>query len=286
MPLKINGETVADSVLDQEFSAIKAHFERQAKVSCCERDEEFRGYARENVIARVLLAQEARRRAGSISDEEITQTIARLMEEHGSPEAFYFNMGLSPDQEPLVRENVETSLAVDRLLAEVCGEESEPTESDLRRFYHDHIADYTTVEEVRASHIFKSLRRVEDRETIFRELCEVRESLLNGADFEEMARKHSDKPAEEIDLGFYKRGELMDEFEFITFSMRVGEISPVFGTPQSFHLAKVTGRKPATPKPFEEVRDQVREAFVMQRRTEKVRGFIQELKKTAQIETP
>ena len=34
--------------------------------------------------------------------------------------------------------------------------------------------------------------------------------------------------AEEIDLGFFKRGELMDEFEFVAFSMSIGEISPVF----------------------------------------------------------
>ena len=59
MPLTINGEPVDDGLLDAEFSQIKAHFERQANISCCERDDEFLGYAKENIIARVLLSQKA-----------------------------------------------------------------------------------------------------------------------------------------------------------------------------------------------------------------------------------
>ena len=55
MPLTINGETVPDDLLEQEFEGIKAHYERMGAMSCCSRDEEFRGYARENVIARVLI---------------------------------------------------------------------------------------------------------------------------------------------------------------------------------------------------------------------------------------
>ena len=51
MPLTINGETVDDGLLDAEFSQIKAHFEQQANISCCERDDEFMGYAKDNLIA-------------------------------------------------------------------------------------------------------------------------------------------------------------------------------------------------------------------------------------------
>ena len=59
MPLIINGESVPDGLVEQEFEGIKAHYERMGAMSCCERDPEFRGYARENVVARVLINQEA-----------------------------------------------------------------------------------------------------------------------------------------------------------------------------------------------------------------------------------
>ena len=61
MPLVIDGLTIGDDVIDQEFSAIKAHYESLGSISCCERDDEFRGYAHDNITFRALLTQEAQR---------------------------------------------------------------------------------------------------------------------------------------------------------------------------------------------------------------------------------
>src|SRR5688572_33494960 len=86
MALAINGERIDDAVLDGEFSGIKAYFESLGNVSCCERNDEFRGYARQNVIARVLLAQEAMRAHPPVPDAEVEEAIAKLKEEHGRSE--------------------------------------------------------------------------------------------------------------------------------------------------------------------------------------------------------
>ena len=40
MSLIINGETVPEEILDQEFSQIKSQYEQQENISCCERDPE------------------------------------------------------------------------------------------------------------------------------------------------------------------------------------------------------------------------------------------------------
>ena len=62
MPLIVNAQVIDDAVLDNEFSGIKAYNESLGNVSCCERDPEFREQAKQNVVGRVLLAQEAARR--------------------------------------------------------------------------------------------------------------------------------------------------------------------------------------------------------------------------------
>src|ERR1041384_1866223 len=98
MPLVINGEQIDDALLEQEFSAIKAHFESLGNVSCCERDEEFRGYARDNIVARVLLAQEAERTVAPLTDVEIDSAIEQLKAEHGGEEKFAAATGFSRDQ--------------------------------------------------------------------------------------------------------------------------------------------------------------------------------------------
>jgi parvulin-like peptidyl-prolyl isomerase len=284
MPLLINGQPIDDAVLDNEFAQIKAYFERLGNVSCCERDPEFRGYARQNVVGRVLLAQEAQRALPPTPAEEVEAALDKLKEEHGGEGRFLAMIGATPDQLDLVRKDLEAELRVRRLVDDLCAADAEPGEAELRRYYDEHLPLFMTAEEVRASHIMKAPNRGEQREQAYQELREVRNQLLAGADFDELARTHSDKAQDHIDLGFFKRGELAEEFELVAFSMEVGELSPVFASPFGFHVVKLTERKPSVPKPFDEVRDEVRQHLVDNRRQEKTKQLVERLQAAATIE--
>ena len=284
MPLVVNGQTIDDAVIEQEFSAIKAHYESLGSISCCERDDEFRGYARDNITFRALLTQEAQRTIAEPGAEKVTRAFDKLKGEHGGGDQFYASVGLSPEQDGLIQRDLSVNLQVESLRDSACQSLQAPTKAECRAYYEGNIEQFSDEDEVRASHIFKSVRETEKREAIFKALCEVRQRLVDGADFTELAREHSDKPAEEIDLGFFKRGELMDEFEIVTFSMKAGEVSPVFATQHGFHLAKVTERKAGQPKPFESVRADIESELTAQRQDAKLQQLVDELKKTAKIE--
>ena len=288
MALVVNGERIDDAVLDGEFSGIKAYFESLGNVSCCERNDEFRGYARENVVARVLLAQEALRSHPPVADDRVDEAIAKLVEEHGGEQRFAAAFGAGPEQTAVIRRDVETNLRVRTMLERLVASDPAPTDAELRAYYEQHLDAYKTAEEVRASHILKAPSRGEQREAAYQTLRDVRRQLLAGgggdADFDALARGHSDKAADHIDLGFFKRGELAEEFELVAFSMEVGEVSPVFVSPFGFHLVRLTERKPATPRPFEEVRDAVRDHLLQDRQQERTRQLVQELQARAVIE--
>ena len=66
--------------------------------------------------------------------------------------------------------------------------------------------------------------------------------------------------------------------------MDVGQISPVFLSPFGFHLIKLTDRKPAAARPFEEVRAEVEQRFRDSARDQRTKSLIEQLKKTAIIE--
>ena len=66
------------------------------------------------------------------------------------------------------------------------------------------------------------------------------------------AEEHRADEQQQINLGWFKRGEFMEEFETIAFSMGEGEISPVFTTQLGFHVCTVTGRNPSVARPFDE----------------------------------
>jgi parvulin-like peptidyl-prolyl isomerase len=281
--LIINGQQVQDGVVEGEFAQIKSYFERLGNVSCCERDEEFRGYARENVIARVLLSQEAARRFGRLPSDQVDAAMRKLEESHGGQACLLAALGAPLEDLELVRQDVEADLRVRRMIDALCDAAGSPDEQELRRYYAEHPTGFLTPEEMRASHILKSPRGIDERKKAHEVLRIVRQQLLAGADFEELARQHSDKASEHIDFGFFKRGELPEEVESVAFSSAVGEVSPIFLSAYGYHLIKVTDRKPPMPRPFEEVRSEIRDRLLAERRTEVTRKLAAELKERATI---
>lgn len=284
MAFIINDQKIGDEVLEEEFEAIKDHYQNLGEVVCCDRDEEFMGYARDNVINRVLLTQEATRRFGAPTNEEIDTMVSQLKEEHGGEANFYENTGFNPGDEPRIREKVAATLGVDRLLDEELGPDPDPTEADLKAHYESTIDRYLTEESVRVSQIFKEPTSHDDAKICYGELREVRERLLDGEDFFTVAKEFGDKPENEIDLGFLKMGETMPEIESIVFSLRTDEISPIVATHFGFHLFQVTDREAAEPVPFEQVREPVLEHYLNHTRETSINGFIDQLKSQSNIE--
>ena len=284
MGLIINGQRVDDSLLGAEFAGIKSYHERQGNVSCCERDEEFRGYARQNIIARVLLTQEAINTTPPPVADEIDRAFDKIKEEHGGEKRFYVNIGATPDQADQIRNDISINLRVEKMIDRLCVDQPEPTDDQLNAFYQQNLPSFMSPEEFRASHISKSPPRTEQRDELYNQFRQIRKQLLDGADFDEMARQHSDRGHDLIDLGFFSRGQLPEEFELVAFSMNIGEISPVFASGVGYHIVKVTGHKPAAAKPFEDVKSEVRTLLLQQRRQEKMRELVAKLQTTAKIE--
>ena len=283
MPLTINGESVPEDLLQQEFEGIKAHYERMGAMSCCGRDEEFRGYARENVTARVLINQEAERRFPDITPAQVEEALERLIEAEGGRSAFFAHAGLTEADEPMVRGEVASGLRVDLLMTEVWGSESLPDESAERAWHEAHAAEYLTAEEVHARHLFKQVEKVEDRAGIYELMRTLRREARSGADFTSLAITHTDKEDKQVDLGFFRRGEFMEEFDLIVFSLDEGEVSPVFASHWGFHLVQLVERRPPVAHPFEAVREDVRARLLAEHRSRTTRALVDRLKAAAVI---
>jgi len=285
MALTINGETIDDEIIEQEFRHIKSHFERTLQVACCERDPEFRNMAKDNIISRALLQQEARQRFPEVSDEEISTRLAKLIEQAGGEDQFYSNIGLPVHDESLVRDNVAGGVRLDKMLNTVYAPEPEPDEAALRAHYEDNLKVYLTEESIRVSHISISLGAAKSRSEVYEQMRGLRTTVLKAPEsFDDVAAQNNSSKDQTPDLGWFKRGEFMEEFEAIAFSMSVGEISPVFTTQLGFHICKLTDRQAPVPKPFEDIKDQARLRILEAYRDEKFNAFVEELKQVASVE--
>jgi len=128
----------------------------------------------------------------------------------------------------------------------------ELSEDELRAYFEEHKADYSTEEQIEASHIL--VATAEEAQAILDELA-------RGADFAELARTRSTdtgSAAQGGALGWFGRGVMAPEFEEAAFTLEVGETSGIVQTDFGFHIIRVTDRRAASEPEFEEVADRVR----------------------------
>lgn len=93
------------------------------------------------------------------------------------------------------------------------------------------------VTEVRASHILVSNMHQAEQ---------IRNDILQGTNtFEYYAKLYSKCPSGQNggDLGYFRRGQMVPQFEIVAFNLPVGEISKPVWTQFGWHLIKVTDRR-------------------------------------------
>jgi peptidyl-prolyl cis-trans isomerase C len=150
------------------------------------------------------------------------------------------------------------------------------SDEEARKFYDDRIKQVKTGTEIKASHI---LVKTEDLAK------EIYEKIAHGADFSEMAGKHSEDPGSKTKggtLGYFGKGQMVPAFETAAFQLEVGEISLPVKSRFGWHLIKVEDRRERKPPAFEAVKNQIVTALVRQKANE----LGKQLREGAQISYP
>jgi peptidyl-prolyl cis-trans isomerase SurA len=102
-------------------------------------------------------------------------------------------------------------------------------------------------EELEIYHIFRFPRAgTAMRDAITEKARRVLDSIRAGGDFADFARRYSEDAAtapDGGDLGFWKRGEFVPDFEEIVFSLKEGELSDIVETTRGFHIVRLDERR-------------------------------------------
>lgn len=99
-------------------------------------------------------------------------------------------------------------------------------------------------ESILASHILLMYRgsarstASRTKERAAEQIAQLKKELDEGADFEELARKHSDCPSSSRggDLGLFAPGQMVPAFDHAAFSLEVDELSDIVETEFGYHL--------------------------------------------------
>jgi peptidyl-prolyl cis-trans isomerase D len=158
--------------------------------------------------------------------------------------------------------------------------------ADIEREYNNNSEQYTTPEQVRASHILLKTEGKDDA-AVKSKAEELLKQARGGADFAELAKKNSEDEASAKnggDLDYFGRGRMVPEFDQAVFAMQPGQISDLVKTQYGYHIIKLVDKKNATTRPLAEVRQQLTDQLAYQRAQAQAADLAQNLEK--QISKP
>lgn len=184
-----------------------------------------------------------------ITDEDLESNYTTMMSSITS----YFNL---TEEEflkkfDLTSDYIKNSLEKEMIATEYLTENSEVTKKEAKNYYNKNKEDFF---EIRASHILIS-NTDENGEDVSdekkKENKELAEKILKrvqkGESIEDLALEYSDDTntaSNGGDLGFFSKGEMNENFEEASFSLKVGEVySKVVETPYGYHIIKKTGEQ-------------------------------------------
>lgn len=143
-------------------------------------------------------------------------------------------------------------------------------------------------DEIRVSHILK-LVQASSADTIAarQKMEEIRQEIINGKSFAEMAEKWSidtDSAKDGGSIGEYGEKDFPELFAPILKSLNVGEVSQVLENEGMFYMFTKTAEIPSRLMSFEEVRDQIKTVLSQQKQLQVYNEWIEQLKQENHVE--
>lgn len=145
------------------------------------------------------------------------------------------------------------------------------SETEARKFYEDYKENFKKPEMWRASHILVAT------ETGAKD---VLSELSKGKSFEELAKEKSvdATAARGGDVGYFRKGQVIPEFEDTCFNLKVGQTSGIVHTQFGYHIIKLTDKKDEVIESFEEARPAIENELRMRKRSELFEELVTELR--------
>jgi parvulin-like peptidyl-prolyl isomerase len=226
MPYLINGQPLREELVRQEEQRSGCDIRWKSIADEAERARHLRAAAEQSAIEKTLVEQAAVDDPRPIDAALIEQEVARQKAMGGCRGAF---------DDSLVRQWIERHLRVQRTVREMIAGAAKPTAEQVRAFYIAQRDNFRTPETFDAAHILKHVNHEQSEEQALAGIQAALAELEEGKPFAEVANRHSDcKEGRGGDLGQFRAGVMVADFENALRAVKPGQRSGIFTTPFGF----------------------------------------------------
>ena len=144
---------------------------------------------------------------------------------------------------------------------QVPGGIQQPSQQEIQQYFNKHKADYSVQEQARSRHILIKVAAGADAQTDAAAKAKAEgivKQIQGGANFAELAKKFSDDASKDEggELGFYRRGATVPEFEKALFSQKIGD-TQIVKSQYGYHILQVEERQAAHSESLNEVQSTI-----------------------------
>jgi peptidyl-prolyl cis-trans isomerase C len=238
----------------------------------------------EGFILRTLMSNEAERRKIGATDKEIRMAIDEIKE------------NLPPDKKvetfmkenKISREHIVLGIKVKKMVKQDLGKKAKPSQKEISKFFDENKEQFVSPENVHVRHVLIAFAEGDNDKVKAEKKARIeylRNQLVNGADFAEIARNNSDCSSRNEGgyLGAIIKGQTEKPFEEAAFSQAINAIGPIVTTEYGYHVIEVLERKPQKAFPLEEVTSKISSHLEQKNREEAFRALADRLREKAKI---
>jgi len=155
---------------------------------------------------------------------------------------------------------------------------------EIEKFYKDHAAEYTVPEEVTLSEIVIT-GEADDKQAENR-INEILRRLQQGEPFASLASQYSKGPTANKGggIGTYILAKLHPDTVVTIANLKEGDISKPQKLKDGYAIYRIDSRKPATVRPLEEVRNEIRSRLWERKFNPELERYINQLREDAYVQ--
>ena len=273
----VNTEVITLSELEEEVTEVKAQARQRfsgAELDRRLRQIDYMGLNR--MIERKLQIQIAKRRGIKVTDDEVKDAVGRLK-----------RLGETPNEnDPKEMAMIRDQLTAMRIVNQQVRSGLLVSDDELTRFYKQHQDRFVLPLEVRISQILIALGPSSELLEVREKAQQVYALLKKGERFEELAARYSDGPEGRRggSLGFVRLGDILPQIQRAIEGIVPGQITEPIASPIGMHIIRVEEGKPPQFRPFEEVKEDIRNVVFQLKSEEAYLEWIKDLKNKSYIE--